>query len=152
VLAVSIEPCEVVPLIAGTTVLTGAGGGTLTVQARVSGDWSGLPDGSIARTEKVWPEFARPLYDVGEVHDENPAPSRLHWNDEPGSVDVNVNVADAVVTVPVGPVLVIVVSGGVVSVGGTFTVQVAVAGEGSAFPAASVARTVKVCGPFVSEV
>ena len=65
-------------------------------------------------------------------------------NVEPASVAVKSNVAVAVLTVPVGPE-VIVVSGGVVSV--VSTVHVRVAGLGSVLFAASVAATVKVCGP-----
>ena len=60
------------------------------------------------------------------------------------------NDALAVVTVPVGPP-VIVVSGGVVSPT-TLTIQVLEAGVGSVLPAASVAFTEKVCEPFASAV
>ena len=69
----------------------------------------------------------------------------------PPSLEVNVNEALAVVEVLLfwGPP-VMVVSGGVVSVGGTATVQVRVAGVGSMLVAASVARTVKVWLPFGS--
>ena len=51
------------------------------------------------------------------------------------------NAALALATVPLGPVL-IVVSGGVVSI-----VNVSVAGVASCRPAASIARTRKVCAP-----
>ena len=75
-----------------------------------------------------------------------PASSR-HWNVEPVSDEVNAKLAELEVTVPDGPEL-IVVSGGVVSGGGTFTVHVRVAGVASVFAAASVARTSNVCDPF----
>ena len=42
-------------------------------------------------------------------------PTNLHWNVEPSSVEVNPKVAVVPVTLPLGP-LVMVVSGGVVSV------------------------------------
>jgi hypothetical protein len=54
---------------------------------------------------------------------------------------VNVNAAVVAFSGPVGP-LVIVVFGATVS-----TVQLRVAGEPSGVPAASVARTAKVCAP-----
>ena len=60
---------------------------------------------------------------------------------------MNEKLADDDVTVPDGPEP-IVVSGGVVSGGGTFTVQVREAGEASVLPAPSVARTSNVCEPF----
>src|SRR5207342_59745 len=56
--------------------------------------------------------------------------STRHWNVDPASEEVNVNVETCWLTVPFGP-LVIVVSGGVVSTG-------------------SVVSTVKVCAPSVS--
>ncbi len=64
-----------------------------------------------------------------------PGPSSLHSNVEPVSVLVNANDGEALLVVPVGP-LVIVVSGAAVS-----TVNARVAGVASTLPAASVART-----------
>ncbi len=64
-----------------------------------------------------------------------PGPSSLHSNVEPAFVEENVNDGDALVVMPVGPVL-IVVSGAAVS-----TVNDRVAGVASTLPAASVART-----------
>src|SRR3954447_16663129 len=62
-----------------------------------------------------------------------------------------VNETDALVDSPEAGAEEIVVSGAVVSAGGTgaLTVQVAAAGEASVLPAASVARTSKVCDPTV---
>ena len=73
-------------------------------------------------------------------------PSSEHVNVD-ASVAEKVKVAEPDVTVPEGPES-IVVSGGVVSAGGTLTVQVLVAGDASVLPAASVARTLNVCDPF----
>ena len=62
------------------------------------------------------------------------------------------NVETWTLIVPVGP-LVIVVSGGVVSTGSVVsTVKVRLAGVASVLPAASVARTSKVCEPSASAV
>ena len=56
------------------------------------------------------------------------------------------NAADVLATVPAGPA-VIVVSGATVS-----TVKARVAGVASVFPAASIARTLNVWGPWASPV
>jgi hypothetical protein len=74
------------------------------------------------------------------------APSSKHWNVDPASLAVNAKLALVLVTVPLGPE-VMVVSGGVVSI-----VQLREAGVESVLPAASVARTRKVCVPFVKPV
>jgi len=68
----------------------------------------------------------------------NAALSTLHWNVLPASLDVKVKAAVVLATVPVGP-LVIVVIGATVS-----TSHVRVAGEGSTLPTGSMARTLKV--------
>ena len=73
--------------------------------------------------------------------------SSLHSNVEPASVEVNANDALVDVVGLLGPEL-IVVSGGVVSLG-ALIVQVHEAGEASVLPAASVARTLKVCEPVL---
>ena len=70
----------------------------------------------------------------------NGAPSRLQVKVDPLMVDVKLNVAVVVVTVPEGPA-VIVVSGG------TTTVQLWLAGVVSTLPAVSVAWTWKVWAP-----
>ena len=81
------------------------------------------------------------------MHEPQAPASSRHWNVEPDSDELNAKLAEALVDVPEGPEL-IVVSGGVVSGGGAFTVQVRLAGVRSALPAASVARTLKVCEAF----
>ena len=72
-----------------------------------------------------------------------PASTR-HSKVEPASVAVNENVGVESLVVPVGPA-VMVVSGGVVSE--VSTVNARLAGVASVLPAASVARTSKVCAP-----
>ena len=69
----------------------------------------------------------------------------------PGSVERNVKVAD-VEAVGLDGCDKRIVSGGVVSPPDVLTVHVYVAGVGSVFPAASVARTWNVCDPFESPV
>ena len=73
--------------------------------------------------------------------------SRRHWKLEPGSDEAKPKLALVERTVPEGPV-VIEVLGAVVSV--DLTVHVREAGVVSAFPAASTARTSKVCDPPLS--
>ena len=70
--------------------------------------------------------------------------SSEHWKVEPVSVEVKAKLAAVSATVPVGPD-VIVVSGAVVSA--AWIVHVRVAGVPSTFPAASIARTLKVWLP-----
>jgi hypothetical protein len=106
-----------------------------------------LAAASLARTSNVCEPLPRPEYALGDVQDPQAPASSRHWNVEPVSVEVNPKLAELLVTVPDGPEL-IVVSGGVVSGGGTLTVHVRVAGVASVFEAASVARTSNVCGPF----
>jgi hypothetical protein len=101
----------------------------------------------VARTSNVCEPLARLEYAFGEVHAPHEPASSRHWNVEPLSLDVNVKLAELDVSVPDGPPE-IVVSGAVVSGGGTFTVHVRLAGEASVLPAASVARTSNVCDPF----
>jgi hypothetical protein len=79
---------------------------------------------------------------LGEVHASNAAPSSEHSNLEFGSLAEKVNLADVLTVVASGPEP-IVVSGGTVS---GSSVQVWLAGVGSALPASSTARTSKVCG------
>ena len=73
----------------------------------------------------------------------NAAPSKLHAKVDPVWVDVKLKLAEVLLTVPVGPA-VIVVSGR------AETVQVWLAGVASTLPAVSVARTWKVCDPFAN--
>src|SRR5436309_632839 len=67
--------------------------------------------------------------------------STAHSKRAPGSLAANANAADDDATVPLGPAE-MAVSGGVVS-----TSHAACAGEASALPAASSARTWKACCP-----
>ncbi len=81
----------------------------------------------------------------GEVQVANAAPSTRHWNVEPASVAVKVNVG--VLSLPGLSTGVSDVSGATVS-----TVQVREAGVASTLPAASVARTSNVWEPWASPV
>ena len=76
--------------------------------------------------------------------------SSLHSKLELLSLELKVRLAEVDVVVPVGPP-VIEVSGGVVSTGGvtasSSTVQLRLAGVGSTFLAASIARTENWCTP-----
>ncbi len=112
-----------------------------TVQVRAAGVGSGLPAASLAVTVRVCEPSLRAVYGWGDRHGVAAAPSSLHWNVEPASLDENVNVALALLTRVEGP-LSIDVLGAVVS-----TVQLRVAGVGSGLPAASVAVTLKVWAP-----
>src|SRR5262249_23238521 len=116
----------------------------LTVHVYVSGVASVLPAASVARTWKVWLPLARPVYDTPLVHDVNAALSSLHSNVARHSLAWNVNAAVVLVEVDGGYVS-IVVSGAVRSI-----THVRVAGDVSAFPAASVAYTLNVCEPAAS--
>ena len=128
----------------GPLVIDVFGATVSTVQERVAGVASTLPAASFARTEKVWEPFARLEYAFGDVHAAHAPASSLHSNDDPASVALNPNEAEAELTEPVGP-LVIEVPGADVS-----TVQVRVAGVASTLPRVSLARTENVCDPFDS--
>ena len=82
---------------------------------------------------------------MGETHAPQAPASSRHEKLPPGSLDENSNRAVFAV-VDTGP-YVMVVCGGVVSGAAGLTVQVCVAGLGSALPPASIAVTSKVCGP-----
>ena len=117
-----------------------------TVQVAFAGLASVLPALSVALTWKVCEPPARPVYDLGEVQLAKAAPSRLHWNVEPVSVEVKER--DALVELAgLDGDAVIVVFGAVVS-----TVHVAVAGLGSTWPSGPVALTWKVCEPSMRPV
>src|ERR1044072_2525996 len=97
----------------------GGGGGSLSSTAHIhtAGVGSVLPDGSVARTEKVWPPTARPAYDLPEPKEANSAASSLHSKLEPDSLEPKEKPAEVVVVVAGGPPE-MGVSGGVVSGGG----------------------------------
>src|SRR5215208_8476981 len=87
-----------------------------TFHLRLAGVGSVLPAASVAFTSKVWVPLAKPVYVVGDTQG-LVAASSLHWKVEFGSEEEKVNVATLLLTVPEGPES-MVVSGGVVSVGG----------------------------------
>ena len=118
-----------------------------TIQVRLAGVASVLPAASVARTSNVCDPLARFEYAFGDAQAAHAPASRRHSNVEPVSVDVNVKFARRRRDRAGRPAR-DVVSGGVVSGGGTFTVHVRVAGVASVFPAASVARTSNVCEPL----
>ena len=124
----------------------------LTLQVCVAAVASVLPAASVAQTPNAWDPVDKPVWVWGEVHATRGAPSRLHWNVELGSLEVNAKDALFDVDVAGGPD-VIVVSGGVVSPAGgvVSTVHVWLAGVGSA-PFWSEARTWKLCVPTESPV
>jgi hypothetical protein len=84
------------------------------------------------------------VYGSGDVHGLKLAPSMLHLNVDPGSLELKLKLA-LVWFVGFAGEDVIIVSGGVVS-----TVQVCAAGVGSVLPAGSVALTSKVWLPSAS--
>ena len=106
-----------------------------TVQVALAGDASVFPAASIARTWIVCDPCERPLKDNGLVAVVHDPLSSLLWNVTPDSFDVKLIVPFVEETSPDGAA-VIVVFGAEVS-----TVQDALAGVASVFPAASIART-----------
>ena len=120
-----------------------------TVKVRLAGVGSVLPAGSVARTSKVCGPSASADVVNGVVQAANAAASTRHSNVEPASVEVKVKVGRVVVgrAARAGPP-VMEVSGGWLS-STVETVKVRLAGVGSTLPAASMARTSKVCGPSV---
>ena len=132
----------VVPLGPAVIVVSGAVVSDVsTVKDRLAGVGSVRPTPSVARTSKTCAPSDRAPVVNGELQDANAAASTRHSNVEPASVAVNVNVGVPSPVVPLGPA-VIVVSGAVVS-----TVNARVAGEASALPRPSLARTSNVCAP-----
>jgi hypothetical protein len=112
-----------------------------TVNARLAGVGSGLDAASIALTAKVCGPSVNALVVKGDVHDLKPAPSTLHSNVDPASLEEKPNCGVGSLVRALGPESMD-VSGGPVS-----TVKDALAGDASVFPAASLARTWNVCGP-----
>ena len=128
-------------------VVSGAigGGGAVSVQVNDAGVASTFPAASMARVRNVCEPFASPSTESGNVAGTNATLSTLISNvafTSPRAIAENV--AGWVVIVVFG-VTVSCVSGGVVS-----TTQVRVAGVASMLPAASRARTSKVCEPSVT--
>ena len=113
------------------------------VHVCVAGLASALPAASVARTLNVCDPTLRPLYSFGLVHEAHEAESNWQANVDPDSLELNANDALVEVVDAFGPEPIVVV-GGVVS-DGAVIVHVCVAGLASVLPAASVARTLKVC-------
>lgn len=103
-----------VALVAGTVLKT-VGAMMSTVQVHVAGVASTLPAASMALTVKVCMAFVRREYAFGEVQMLEAAPSRLQPNVTLASGDVNVKLAEILV-VKANGMVVIVVSGGVLSI------------------------------------
>src|SRR4051812_48405330 len=114
------------------------------VQVKVAEVGSELPAASVANTSNRWvtPRLSGPL-EYGEAQGPKPFPSSWQLNVLPVSEAVKVKVALFAAETARG-FCPSVVSGGIES-----TVQLAAAGVGSMFPTASVARTAKVCGPWL---
>ena len=74
-----------------------------TVHSRRAGLGSGLPAVFTARTSKVCGPCARPEWLAGDAQLINGAPSSLHSNVEPSSVEANANDADVDAVRPCGP-------------------------------------------------
>ena len=121
-----------------------SGGAVSTVQERSAALGSVLPASSVACTAKVCRPSARPSYRAGLSQAVNAAPSSEHARLEPSSLKASSKLALASF-VRVGGPAVIDVSGAVVSI-----LQERLAALSSLLPAASVARTEKVCVPSVS--
>src|SRR5829696_2866733 len=85
-----------------------------TVQLRDAGVGSTLPTASIARTENVCGPSPTDVYRVGDVHRTKGAPSTRHSKVESDSVEEKLNWASGLLSVPAGP-LSMIVSGGVAS-------------------------------------
>src|SRR5918992_56937 len=84
-----------------------------TVHLACAGEASTFPAASIARTSNAWAPCARPLYEAGDAHSANAAPSSEHSKRESGSLENEIAaVVDAIE--PLGADA-IEVSGGVVS-------------------------------------
>src|SRR5690348_9564738 len=84
--------------------ITGAAGGVVsTVNEFAGGDGSGWPAWSSARTVNVCAPSAKLEYACGDEHLMKLPLSSLHWNEASGSSDLNVNDAEFVPMVPVGP-------------------------------------------------
>ena len=98
-----------------------------------------LPAGSIALTANVCTPMPSPVYCFGDVHGASAPRSSEQTNVEPGSSEMNVNVA-VVAVVVTGGLPVIVASGG----SDSRMSHSHSAGSGSMLPALSIDRTSKV--------
>ena len=121
---------------------TRSGSGVTIVQLWVAGPLV-LPAASVAVTENACEPTASAVYDAGLAQAVNAAPSSEQANDDPGSFDENVKLAEVTVVGDGGPDP-IVTTGGVVS-GGVY-VQVTDTGLPT-FPALSLPLTENRCSP-----
>ncbi len=78
-----------------------------TVHVRVAGVGSGLPAASLAVTISVCEPSLSAVYCSGDRHGVAAAPSSLHMNVEPASLDENVNVALALLVGADGPATIV---------------------------------------------
>ena len=79
-----------------------------TVQVAVAGLGSVKPDGSVARTSKVYVPSARSEYVRGDAQALKASRLRRHSKVEPASLELKVKVADVLDVVPVGPDVIVV--------------------------------------------
>src|SRR5439155_25395069 len=128
----------------GPAVIEISGATVSTVHDRPSGVGSEWAAAAIATTAKLCAPWASAVRLNGDMQAANAPPSTLHAKLTLASFEVNVKLALAIGTRPVGPA-VIVVSGGVRS-----TTQFRVAGDGSRLPTASRTRTAKLCARSAS--
>ena len=117
------------------------GAAVSTVKLRNAGVGSTLPAESVARTSKVCEPSARAAVVSGAEQSPQGPPSKRHSNVVPSSLEEKPNVGVGSFVAPAGPES-IVVSGGLLS-----TLKLRWAGEASLFPAGSMARAWKLCGP-----
>lgn len=110
-----------------------------TVKDLLAGVGSVFPDGSVALTLKVWEPRASVPVVRGLVHEVKVPESTWHSKLLPFSLEVNSKVGVVSLVWPPGRLVVIVVSGGVVSGVPVATVKLREAWLGSALPAESVA-------------
>jgi hypothetical protein len=121
-----------------------------TVNDRLAGDASAFPAASLARTETECAPSVSVVVVHGLLHAAHVVESTRHWNVDALSLAVKAKVGVASFVGPLGPEP-IDVSGAVMSGGGAvLTVNERLAGDASAFPAASVARTETLCAPSLS--
>src|SRR5215210_7420913 len=130
---------------AGPLSIVVSGAAVSTVKPRDAGVGSTLPAKSVARTSNVCAPSASGAVVSGAEQPLQAPPSTRHSNVVPSSSEEKPNVGVVSFVAPAGPES-IVVSGGLLS-----TAKTRWAGEASVFPAGSIARTWKVCGPSPSE-
>ena len=111
-----------------------------TLKSHAAGSSSAMPSALIARTSSVWSPSARSFTVCGEAHATNAPRSSEHSKVEPGWSDENVKPAVRVVMSDSGPVSIVVS-------GRATMLQAYVAGDASALPVTSIARTLNSWSP-----